>query len=160
MEPELRQTGISALGYVPCGTHLCTFYETKKDLLEILLPFFTTGLEHNEFCLWLVSHPIGVEEARDAFKEAVADADRHLAAGHMEIVQHPFFPRSHYGSQSTHAETVHHPEGYLESGAAVPGRVTDGWNEKLAEAIRTGFDGMAINCNQDSLTKEKRKKLI
>ncbi len=156
MEPELRETGISALGYVPWGTHFCTFYETKEDLLDILLPFFKTGLEHNEFCLWMVSHPVGVEDARRAFKEAVADADRHLAAGHIEIVQHPFFPRSHHGSRSTHAEIVHHAEGYLKGGAAVAERVTDGWNEKLAEALANGFDGMRANSHEAWLTEANR----
>ena len=51
MAPELRKTGISVVGDVPWGTHFCTFYETPQDLLDILVPFFNTGLENKEFCL-------------------------------------------------------------------------------------------------------------
>ena len=31
-----RQTGIDILGDVPWGTHLCLFYETEQDLIDIL----------------------------------------------------------------------------------------------------------------------------
>ncbi len=56
MAEELRKTGISVVGDVPWGTHFCTFYETRQDLLEILVPFFKTGLENEEFCLWVISN--------------------------------------------------------------------------------------------------------
>src|SRR5712692_9935522 len=32
-----------------------SFNETKKDLLEIVVPFFKAGLQANEFCLWVVA---------------------------------------------------------------------------------------------------------
>jgi MEDS: MEthanogen/methylotroph, DcmR Sensory domain len=51
---RLRDTGLEAVGEVPWGTHFCIFYETKKDLLEIVVPFFKAGLQANEFCLWIV----------------------------------------------------------------------------------------------------------
>ena len=85
MAEELRKTGISVVGDVSWGTHLCHFYETKEDLLDILIPYFNTGLENNEFCVWAVSDPLGVEEARSALRQAVPEADRYLAAGHIEI---------------------------------------------------------------------------
>jgi MEDS: MEthanogen/methylotroph, DcmR Sensory domain len=53
MAAELRKTGISVVGDMPWGTHLCHFYETKQDLLDILIPYFKAGLEHNEFCMWV-----------------------------------------------------------------------------------------------------------
>jgi hypothetical protein len=60
---EARPTGISAVGAMPWGTHFCHFYETKEDLVDILIPYFRAGLEANEFCLWIVFDPIGDEEA-------------------------------------------------------------------------------------------------
>jgi DcmR-like sensory protein len=51
MTSELRETGISAFGDVGWGTHFCFFYETKRDLLDILVPYFKAGLDNNEFCL-------------------------------------------------------------------------------------------------------------
>ena len=42
---ELRKTGISVIGDVPWGTHFCSFYETKGDLLETLVLYFKKGIE-------------------------------------------------------------------------------------------------------------------
>jgi DNA-binding CsgD family transcriptional regulator len=53
---RLRDTGLEAVGEVAWGTHFCVFYETKKDLLEIVVPFFKAGLQVNEFCLWIVAN--------------------------------------------------------------------------------------------------------
>src|SRR5437660_10173495 len=94
MAEELRKTGISVVGDVSWGTNLCHFYETKEDLLDILIPYFYSGLENNEFCVWAVSDPLGVEEARSALRQAVPEADRYLAAGHIEICSHSIFPSS------------------------------------------------------------------
>ena len=45
MDVILRNTGIRVLGSVPWGTHFCQFYRTRKDLLDILVPYFKAGLE-------------------------------------------------------------------------------------------------------------------
>jgi hypothetical protein len=44
-----RKTGISALGSVAWGTHVCLFYKSKQDLITVLVPYFKAGLENNEF---------------------------------------------------------------------------------------------------------------
>jgi len=48
---ELRDTGLNAVGEVPWGSHFCIFYETKQDLLEILVPYFKAGVKNNELCV-------------------------------------------------------------------------------------------------------------
>jgi len=68
------------------GTHFCYFYETRQDLLDALVLFFKAGLENNEFCLWVVSQPLTVEEAKDALVKVVSDLDRHLAEGSLAIL--------------------------------------------------------------------------
>src|SRR5258708_25304496 len=90
MATELRNTGISVVGDVPWGTHFCYFYETKQDLLEILVPYFKTGLESKEFCLWIISNSelITTEEARKSLRQAVPDLDRYLTEGRIKIVRH------------------------------------------------------------------------
>jgi hypothetical protein len=90
--PELRPTGISVVDSVPWGTHFCHFYDAEDDLLEILISYFKTGLENNEFCIWVVSDPLGEEVARKAFRQAVDGADQYLAAGRIKIVQQTFSP--------------------------------------------------------------------
>jgi len=85
---RLRDTGLEAVGEVPWGTHFSIFYETKKDLLEIVVPFFKAGLQANEFCLWVVasSELLTVNEAKAVLHEAVPDFDRLLKNGNIEIV--------------------------------------------------------------------------
>jgi PAS domain S-box-containing protein len=128
MTAELRKTGISVVGDIPWGTHLCHFYETKQDLLDILLPYFQAGLEHNEFCMWITCGPLSAEEARHALRQAVPGADRHLAAGDIEIVPHT--------------------QWYLKDGAFNPQRVMHGWYTKLAQALTRGYVGMRANGNE------------
>src|ERR1043166_8894449 len=90
MVSELRDSGINLVGEVPWGTHFCYFYETKQDLLDILVPYFKAGLESKEFCLWIISNSelITTEEAEAALGQAVPDLDRYLAEGGIEIVPH------------------------------------------------------------------------
>jgi hypothetical protein len=75
MALELRKTGIDMVGDMPWGTHYCLFYETKQDLLDILVPYFKTGLENKECCLWVLSNSelITVQEAKAALEQAVPD---------------------------------------------------------------------------------------
>jgi hypothetical protein len=88
MATELRKTGISGLGNMPWGTHFCNFYETKDDLLDILIPYFATGLENGEFCIWIVSDPIDEADATNTLIRAFPQAERHLAAGDIKVVSH------------------------------------------------------------------------
>jgi hypothetical protein len=119
---ELRKTGISVIGDVRWGTHFCYFYETKQDLLETLVLYFKAGLENKEFCLWVVSESLAVEEATHALGQAVPDLDYHLAEGDLEI----------HGSL----------EWYLHKGRWDPQRVLQAWREKLNRALAKGYAGL------------------
>ncbi len=134
MAAELRKTGIDFIGDVPWGTHFCHFYETKDDLLDILIPYFKTGLENNEFCMWVVFPPRIEEEAMEALRSAIPNVDRHVAAGDIEILPHTRW--------------------YLKDGIFDPQRVSDGWQKKLTQALSRGYDGMRVNGNEAWL-KEK-----
>ncbi|MFH1953419.1 MAG: MEDS domain-containing protein [Pseudomonadota bacterium] len=57
MEKENRESGIDVIGNVRWGTHFCLFYETKEDLIGLLVPYFKAGLENNEFCMGLLQSP-------------------------------------------------------------------------------------------------------
>src|ERR1700675_3582759 len=87
IDTQLRRTGIGVGGDGPWGTHFFMFYETKKDLLETLVPYFKAGLETGELCLWVVSEPLTEEEAREALREAVPEFDRYLADDSIEILR-------------------------------------------------------------------------
>ena len=119
---ELRKTGISVIGEVRWGTHFCYFYETKQDLLETLVLYFKAGLENKEFCLWVVSRALTVEEAKRALGQAVPDLDRHFAEGGLEI----------HG----------HDEWYLGGGRWDAQRVLQSWREKLNQTSANGHAGL------------------
>jgi PAS domain S-box-containing protein len=160
MTTELRKTGISVVGDIPWGTHFCHFYETKEDLLDILIPYFKAGLENNEFCVWVVADPLGEEGARDALRRAIPDADRYLGAGHIEIVPHTSFPASRQqASPAGSIEIVPHTEWYLKGGAFVAERIINGLNEKLAAALANGYAGLRVNC-VDAWLEVNRKDFI
>src|SRR5882724_6976070 len=80
-------SGIEVLGDISWGSHFCQFYETKNDLLEILVPYFKTGLENKEFCFWVISNAIlTVEEAKAALGKVVPDIEQQVAVGNIEII--------------------------------------------------------------------------
>ena len=125
MEP--RPTGISAVGDMPWGTHFCHFYETKADLVEILMPYFRAGLEANEFCM-MVFFDLDEEEVLENFRRGVPNADKYLADGDMEII-----PYSQW---------------YLPQGTFDLKQVIQGWQDKLEAALKKGYAGMRINGNE------------
>lgn len=122
---ELRNTGIDILGDMLWGSHFCLFYETKQDLFDTLVPYFKAGLESNEFCVWVVSEPLTLGEARNAVRQGVPDSARYFAEGSMEIL---------LGR-----------EWYLKGETFVPKRIIDGWMEKLQHASKRGFEGMRVS---------------
>ena len=127
MAPVLRDTGIGVIGHMPWGTHVCVFYETKQDLLDTVIPFFKAGLKSKEFCLWAVSDPLTVDEARDALRRAVPHFDRHLTAGDIEVVPGREF--------------------YLNGDRADLQRVFRAWDKKLQDALARGYEGMRASGN-------------
>lgn len=86
MKSSLRESGNEILGAIPWGTHLCHLYETKQDLLDIILPYFAAGLRNNEFCLWITSDPVGNEEAERELSAVVPDLAEYIRRGQLEIV--------------------------------------------------------------------------
>jgi len=141
MAEELRKTGISVVGDVPWGTHFCSFYKTKQDLLDILIPYFKTGLENNEFCFWLISNSdaITIEEAKKELRKAVPDLDRYLAERRIEIVSHDKW--------------------FLDDGPFGFRRAVNKFKEKIDEALTREFAGMRVNGSPAWLQTNNEKEL-
>ncbi len=127
VEGERRKSGIGVIGEVPWGTHFCQFYKTKGDLIDLLVPYFKQGLEQNEFCMWVTSEPLSVEEAEAALRRTVPDLDRYLAIGQLEIIPYT--------------------DWYRKGGTFEADRVLNGWIEKLDRARAKGFDGLRLTGN-------------
>ena len=85
---RLSKTGLLIPDRVSWGTHLCQFYETKDDLLEVLVPYFKEGLAANESSIRITTDPLSLGEAKDALRAAVPELDHFLTTGQMEIIPH------------------------------------------------------------------------
>lgn len=123
----LRETGIQLLDDVPWGTHFCQFYQTKQDLIEILVPYFQSGLANNEFCMWITSDPLNAEEAISALRSSVPDLDRRIADGQIEVIPYDKW--------------------YVVDGEFDQERVLEGWVEKLRQARSKGYEGLRLTGN-------------
>jgi PAS domain S-box-containing protein len=134
MNRNLRTSGIDIIGDVPWGTHFCQFYQTKEDLMDVLLPYFKAGLENNEFCMWVTSQPLNVEKAKEAIRVAVPDFDVYLEKGQIEIIPYN--------------------QWYVKEGVFDSNRVLNGWVEKLNQALANGYDGLRLTGNTFWLEKE------
>ncbi|HWQ49123.1 MAG TPA: PAS domain S-box protein [Methanosarcina sp.] len=134
MRKNTRDSGIDIIGEVPWGTHFCQFYQTKEDLMDILVPYFKAGLENNELCIWITSKPLKVEEAKAAMKRVVPDIDGYLKKGQIEII-----PYTH---------------GYLKGGIFDPDRAVNSWVEKINQALTRGYDGLRAVGDNRWLEKE------
>jgi len=136
----MRKTGIDVLGNASWGTHFCLFYQTKKDLIDILVPYFKAGLENNEFCLWITSEPLTAKEAKKVMEKAIPDFDHCLKRGQIEILDHS--------------------QWYTKSGKFEAEKILQGWVEKEDQALKRGFDGLRLTGNTAWLEKNDWKKFV
>lgn len=122
MKNEIRNSGIDIIGDVSWGTHFCQFYQTKENLTDILIPYLKAGLENNELCIWIISQPLEVEEAKTVLKKAVPDLDIYLEKGQIEIT--PCF------------------DWYMEKGIFDSQKALNSLAEKIDQSLASGYDGL------------------
>ncbi len=130
-----RKSGITLIGDIPWGTHFCQFYTTKKDLLDVVVPYFRAGLENNEFCVWVTSDFLTKDEALEAMAADIPDFNQYLKKGQIEV-----FP---------------HTDWYLKGGNFDLQRTLNMWMEKHDEALSRGFAGMRTSGNPYWLDNKK-----
>src|SRR6266852_5533703 len=136
MASEPRRASVDVVGDVAAwGAHFCLFYETKQDLLDTLISYCKSGLEREEYCLWIVAEPLTIDEARAALKNAVPDLDRYFASSRLEIV-----PARDW---------------FLPGGVFDGKRLTASWYEKLASLSARGYPGMRITGDTTWLSKKE-----
>lgn len=122
MHADIRKSGISLIGDLPWGTHFCQFYQTKKDLLEIFVPYFKAGLENNELYVWITSRSLGAEDAKKALKKAVPYFEKYAKNGQIVIIP---YSRCHDRSEK--------PRSFLTL--------------MLDKTIYKGLDGLRLACS-------------
>jgi signal transduction histidine kinase len=122
MGNDWRVSGIDVIGDVSWGTHICHFYETREDLLDILVPYMKAGLTNNELCIWVIAEPLNEKEARGALKEALPDFSAYVKRGQIDIVPYD--------------------QWYLRDGAFVAQAAYNSWIDRLNWALSEGYDGL------------------
>jgi len=127
MEEKMRNSGIDVIGSVLYGTYICHFYNTKEDLKDILLPYFKTGLENNDLCIWIASQPLEAEEAKEVLKRAIPDFNTYLEKGQLEIISYTY---------------LHLADSIYDSEKVINERV-----EKLNHALKSGYRGLRLSEN-------------
>ena len=119
---HLRNTGLIIHEQVQWGDHLCAFYESKDDLLELLVPYFKAGLESNESCLWVTSDCLSPDDAKSALEAVVPDLDIRITNGQMEIITE---------------DQCYFVDGVFDGDA-----VLDSCYRKEQEVLAKGYDGL------------------
>lgn len=122
-----RKTGIDVLGRMPWGTHVCLFYQTRKDLIDILAPYFKAGLESNEFCMWITCEAVSEKQAKEALRKAVPDCDKYFKRGQIEIVPYT--------------------EWYFKEGTFDLQQSLKACIDKLNQALTGGYAGIRVTGN-------------
>ena len=136
----MRQSGLDVVGRVPWGSHFCQFYQTKQDLLDVLVPYFRQGLASNEYCMWVTSEPLGVDEAWQALRAREPGLERAAQMGQIEILDYH--------------------DWYLRGGTFQAHEVLAGWIERLQAARDRGFDGLRLTGNTFWLEKKDWKDFV
>jgi two-component system sensor kinase FixL len=127
LSESLRDFGHDAVGVVRWGAHVCQFYATEEELLDVVAPYIAAGLAANEVCVWIVSAPLRVADAEARLARIAPDLEARRAAGQIEII---------VGE-----------DWYLAGGAFDSERVLRGWTEKIETARRRGFEGLRLTGN-------------
>ena len=135
MQMKSTSSGIDCIGSVPWGTHICHFYESKSDLIDILVPYFKTGLENNEYCLWVASYPLRAEECLVELGEAVPDLNLYLNRRQIAVMDF---------------RTFYTRQGKFDARSTLQALI-----ETEEFALEHGFDGLRASGNTSWLTKRE-----
>ena len=133
-EKECR-VGISNIGTVLWGEHSCVFFNSKEELLSLVVPYMKAGLEDNEFCMWLTGDPLTEKEAFEALEMVLPQAHQYLARKQLEIMSSR--------------------QWYLRSGKFDGQIVLDKWLSQARHAEAKGFAGIRITGNSNWLQSEE-----
>ncbi len=137
---HVTNTGIDTIGDAHWGSHYCLFYQNSKDLIDILIPYFKTGLMNNEFCIWVISGELDEKTTKESLEKAIPGFKKHLEREQIEIIPND--------------------EWYLTNGSIKIQQVLDAWIKKHNQAMDTGYNGMRVAGDVSWLKEKERKNII
>jgi PAS domain S-box-containing protein len=124
---KVRSSGLDFVGNINWGTHMCQFFKTQQDLLDVVVPYFVNGLKNNEFCVWVTSEFLTAKEAHEAMQKSMPNYQDYVSKGQIEI-----FPYTDW---------------YLKEGKFELHRVLNAWVEKHDKALAAGYAGIRVTGN-------------
>jgi len=128
---QSTRSGVDLPGLFQWGDHVCHFYRSADDLGEVLVPYFKAGLERDERCLWVTAHPYGNDRAVSEMRTALADFDRRIAAGQIQI----------FGQD----------EWYAKLAAQSTAEKLQSWSSQMDVAMTLGYTGLRVSGNTSFL---------
>jgi PAS domain S-box-containing protein len=137
MQEPIRNSEFTITGDIPWGSHFCLFYRTKKDLFDILVPYFQAGLENNDFCLWITADNMTREDAHKAMSKALSGFSNYERKKQIEIVPYT--------------------EWYLKDGRFDSKRVLNQCLRKMHWALKKGYHGLRLADNVSWLEQKQRR---
>jgi DNA-binding CsgD family transcriptional regulator len=111
LEPPYAAT----LAAIRHGSHLCAFYETEDDLLDLVVPFCAAGSQRGELCVWMMPDHVDEHTAGSSARKTLTEFGTEL-----------------YASR----------EFYLRGASFEGGPIVRLWREKLHQAIATSHSGL------------------
>jgi two-component system, sensor histidine kinase PdtaS len=127
-------TGLQAIGRVEWGTHFCHFYRHQADVADTLVPYFKTGLEANDACLWVTAEPFPKEAALAHLRVYFDDLDARISSGQLAVLDHSEW----------------HERASRRSGA----EVVNMWVGAKNEALDRGYAGLRLSSNTAFVRRE------
>lgn len=124
MASDSRESGMKVITNPGWGMRLCQFYRNREELLDILIPYFTSGLKNGEMCIWVASEPLDEAAAREAVKSMIAEGESYLGNGQFRIISHGQF--------------------YLKGGSFEPEKMPARWAGILKEMLKKGYEGIRV----------------
>jgi len=140
MQKKVNRDNECSLDNALSRKHICLFYGSNKDLLDLVVPYFKEGLRNNELCIWAASKTLGVDGAKKALSKAVLNINKYIKKGQLEIIDCKKW--------------------YLDQGKFNSDKVLNGWLEKEKQALKQGFNGMRVSGDASWLQKRDWNKWV
>ncbi len=121
----MRDSGIPVLGEIDWGAHICQFYKTEVELLDVMVDYFRAGLENNEFCIWSMPESLGIKGAKEALAKKIKNLDSYLDNNQLELVDYKDI--------------------YFKSGIFSAHNALFEWHKRSQKGLGLGFEGVRLS---------------
>ncbi len=120
----MRSSGLQGADGIPWGAHLCMFYRSRAELVQVTASFVQAGLAENELCLWIIPAPLSHTQAQRALEDGGVNVTQHTSRQQLLLV-----PQA---------------EWYMENGRFNADQAAAKWQDAMGIATGKGFAGVRV----------------